>query len=81
MNKQQRQFASMRPGTQPAVKVLGPSYNDLAFALRVFKQSVKDSNKLEELRERRYYEKRSVKRRKKLDNAIFSEEQARKEFY
>ena len=40
-----------------------------------------DSNKLEELRERRYHEKRSAKRRKKLDNAIFFEEQARKEFY
>ena len=81
MNKQQRQFASISYGTEPAVKVLGPSYHDLLFALRTFKQSVKDSNKLEELRDRRYHEKRSAKRRKKMDNAIFFEEQARKEFY
>lgn len=79
MNKKQKQFDCIRPGTSPGIKVPGTSYHDLLYALRTFKQMVKDSDKLEELRERRYFQKPSAKRRKKLNDAIYFEKQARKD--
>mgnify|MGYP003114798840 CR=1 FL=1 len=50
------------------VKIHNP--NELEIALRIFKRSLKESGKLQELRERRYFQKPSAKKREMVDKAI-----------
>jgi len=57
------------PGIPGGVKVPGPTYGDLEKALKIFKRQIKDSEKLDEYKERRYFEGKSAKRVKKMDLA------------
>ena len=58
------------PGVPSGVKVPGNTPGDLEKALKIFKRQLKDTGKLEELRDRRYYEKPSAAKVKKMDKAI-----------
>lgn len=73
MTKQEKRFKSILPGGV-GIKVV-PTKNqpkgDIGQALRSFKKELKDSGKLEELAERRYYIPDSAKRREKMKRARF----------
>ena len=73
MTKQEKRFKSILPGGV-GIKVV-PTKNqpkgDIGQALRSFKKELKDSGKLEELAERRYYIPDSAKRREKMERARF----------
>ena len=73
MTKQEKRFKSILPGGV-GIKVV-PTKNqpkgDIEQALRSFKKELKDSGKLEELAERRYYIPDSAKRREKMKRARF----------
>tara|TARA_Y100001937_G_scaffold85233_1_gene115260 strand:+ start:98 stop:439 length:342 start_codon:yes stop_codon:yes gene_type:complete len=55
------------PGVPLGVKVLD---NDVERSLKIWKRQLKDSGKIMELKQRRYFEKPSSKRRKERDFAI-----------
>lgn len=57
------------PGVPGGVKVPGSTPGDLEKALKIFKRQIKDSGKLDEYKERRYFEGNSAKRVKKMDYA------------
>ena len=61
MNKKQKKELQKQNNTLMYVKVKD---NNIERALREFKKRVKNSNLLWELREREYYEKKSLKKRK-----------------
>jgi len=48
--------------------------SDIGFALRFWKRALKDSGKIEELKSRTRYQKKSQKRRIQKQNAIFLQE-------
>ena len=58
------------PGVPSGVKVPGTSPGDVEKALKIFKRQMKDTGTLEELRDRRYYEKPSKLKTIKLEKAI-----------
>ena len=80
MNKHEKRKKSILPGGA-GVKVV--SYKkknkygkieevaDIGHALRAFKKEVKESGKLEELRERRYFTPKSAKNREKMKRARY----------
>ncbi len=47
-----------------------PKPNELEIAMRIFKRQLKEEGKLQELRDRRYFEKKSAKKRVAKDKAI-----------
>lgn len=47
-----------------------PKKEELEIALRIFKRQLKEEGKLQELRDRRYFEKKSAKKRVMKDKAI-----------
>ena len=47
-----------------------PNPRELEIALRIFKRQLKEEGKLQELRDRRYFEKKSAKKRVEKDRAI-----------
>lgn len=57
------------PGVPGGVRVPGPTSGDLEKALKIFKRQLKDSEKLDEFKERRYFEGKSAKRVKMMDYA------------
>ena len=57
------------PGMPGAVRVPGPTYGDLEKALKIFKRQIKDSGKLDEFKDRQYFEGKSQKRVKMMDYA------------
>ncbi len=61
MNKKQKKELQKQNNTLMHVKVKD---NNIERALREFKKRVKNSNLLLELREREYYEKKSLKKRR-----------------
>ena len=58
------------PGIPSGVKVPGSSPGDIEKALKIFKRQMKDSGTMEELRDRRYYEKPSAKKTVKMEKAV-----------
>jgi small subunit ribosomal protein S21 len=71
MNKKQKQHQSIVPGQSTAVAVVGTTREDLAFALRLWKRKIKDSEVLEKTRDRKEFIKPSVRKRKQLQAAQF----------
>jgi ribosomal protein S21 len=71
MNKKQKQHQSIVPGHSTAVYVVGSAREDLAFALKIWKRKVKNSEVLEKTKDRKEFIKGSVKRRKQLQDAQF----------
>tara|TARA_R100000234_G_scaffold3253_1_gene2674 strand:- start:26350 stop:26691 length:342 start_codon:yes stop_codon:yes gene_type:complete len=47
-----------------------PRKEELEIAMRIFKRQLKEEGKLQELRDRRYFEKKSAKKRVEKDRAI-----------
>ena len=73
MNKREKRFKSILPGGV-GIKVVSTKNHprgDIGQALRSFKKELKDSGKLEELSERRYYIPDSAKNREKMKRARF----------
>ena len=71
MNKKQKQHQTIVPGHSLAVNVVGSAREDLAFALKIWKRKVKNSEVLEKTKDRKEFIKPSVKRRKQLQDAQF----------
>jgi len=71
MNKKQKQHQTIVSGNPLAVNVIGSAREDLAFALKVWKRKVKSSGILERIKDRKEFEKPSVRRRKQLQSAQF----------
>ena len=71
MNKKQKQHQTIVPGHSLAVNVVGSLREDLAFALKIWKRKVKNSEVLEKTKDRKEFIKPSVKRRKQLQDAQF----------
>jgi small subunit ribosomal protein S21 len=71
MNKKQKQHQSIVPGHAAAVNVVGTSREDLAFALRIWKRKIKDSEVLEKTKDRKEFIKPSVRKRKQIQDAQF----------
>ena len=74
MNIKERKIRSQRYGAF-GVNVLNVTdkLTDLNFALRVFKQDIKDSNILAEYKNRQEYIKPSERRKKMMDRAKYKE--------
>ena len=51
MNKKQKQHQSIVPGKALAVNVVGNTREDLAFALKIWKRKIKNSQILEKTRD------------------------------
>jgi ribosomal protein S21 len=71
MNKKQKQHQTNVPGNSLAVNVVGSLREDLAFALKIWKRKIKNSEVLEKTKDRKEFIKGSVKRRKQLQDAQF----------
>jgi small subunit ribosomal protein S21 len=71
MNKKQKQHQTIVPGNSLAVNVVGTAREDLAFALKVWKRKIKNSQVLEQTRDRKEFIKPSVVKRKQLIAAKF----------
>jgi small subunit ribosomal protein S21 len=71
MNKKQKQHQTIVPGHSLAVNVVGSLREDLAFALKIWKRKVKNSEVLEKTKDRKEFIKPSVKKRKQLQDAQF----------
>lgn len=68
MNLTSKKFQGIIPGTPNAVKV---NNGDISTALRVWKRQQKDSNIVQELFDKKYYKKKSVKRREQVELAKY----------
>jgi small subunit ribosomal protein S21 len=71
MSKKQKQHQTIVPGNCLAVNVVGTQREDLGFALKVWKRKVKNSGILERIKDRKEFEKPSVRKRKQLQAAQF----------
>jgi small subunit ribosomal protein S21 len=71
MSKKQKQHQTIVPGNSLAVNVVGTQREDLGFALKVWKRKVKNSGILERIKDRKEFEKPSVRKRKQLQSAQF----------
>ena len=71
MNKKTKRQKSILPGATGVrvVKTKGTPTGDINFALKLFKKELKQSGKLEELRERRYFIPKSAKKREQMKRA------------
>ena len=73
MNKHEKRKKSILPGAV-GVKVVASKHQpkgDIGYALRSFKKELKESGKLDEYKERRYYTPPSAKKREMMKRAIF----------
>lgn len=71
MNKKQKQHQSIVPGNAVAVSVVN---QDLSFALRTWKQRVKNSGVLEYVKENRTFIKPTTKRRNIVSKARYRQQ-------
>ena len=81
MNKKHKIWQSFIPGAALGADVVNvKTYDkkgkpaikgDVEFAIRFWKRALKDSGKLEDLKGKRYFQKKSDKRREQLANAKF----------
>ena len=74
MNKKMKRNKSILPGVEVGVRVVKTKQHprgDINFALRSFKKELKQSGKLTELRERRYFRKKSDIRREQIKRARY----------
>ncbi len=73
MNKKDKRQKSILPGATGVrvVKTKGNPKGDIGFALRLFKKELKESGKLQEIRDRRYFIPKSEKKRVQLERARY----------
>jgi small subunit ribosomal protein S21 len=71
MNKKQKQHQTIVAGNPLAVNVVGSAREDLAFALKIWKRKIKNSEILEKIKDRKEFIKPSVRRRKQIQDAQF----------
>ena len=74
MSKQSKHFKSIVPGASVAVKVSTTKQypkGDINFALKQFKRELKESGKMEDLKNRRHFTSKSEKRREELNCAKY----------
>ena len=76
MNKKHKIWQSHIPGHALGAAVVknprNPKDNgDVGFAIRFWKRALKDAGTLQELKERRFFKKKSTKRREQLANAKY----------
>ena len=74
MSKQSKHFKSIIPGSSVAVKVLSTKVypkGDINFALKAFKRELKESGKIQNLKDRRHYVSKSQKRKEEVDRAKY----------
>lgn len=71
MNKKQKQHQSIVPGNAAAVSVVN---QDLGYALRTWKQRVKNSGVLEYVKENRTFVKPTTKRRNIVSKARYRQQ-------
>ena len=74
MSKQSKHFKSIIPGASVAVKVLSTKVypkGDINFALKAFKRELKESGKIQNLKDRRHYVSKSQKRKEEVDRAKY----------
>ena len=71
MSKKQKQHQAIVPGNSMAVKVVGTSREDLAYAIKGWKRKVKNAGIVEETRDRKEFIKPSVKKRQQRQAAVF----------
>ena len=68
MNKKHKIWQSHIPGQPLGASVVK---GDVGFAIRFWKRALKDAGTMQELRERRYFKKKSSKRREQMDSAKY----------
>jgi len=76
MNKKHKIWQSHLPGHALGAAVVKNPKNpkdqgDIGFAIRFWKRALKDAGTLQELRDRRYFRKKSDRRREQMDNAKY----------
>lgn len=77
MNKRQKQFLSIVPGSTTAVRVVRVYDKlDLSFALRKWKKMLKDNGTIEALKERQQFEKPNATRTKQRERGKFLAQKA-----
>ena len=73
MNKKMKRQKSILPGAL-GVRVIKTKHHpkgDINFALRSFKKELKESGKMQELRDRRYFVPKSAKKREQMKRAKY----------
>ena len=76
MNKKHKIWQSFIPGVPLGAAVVKNPKNpkdkgDVGFAIRFWKRAMKDAGTLQELKDRRFFKKKSQKRREQLDSAKY----------
>ena len=74
MSKQSKHQKSIVPGAGVGIKVLSTKIypkGDINFALKMFKRELKESGKIQELKDRRHFISKSQKRREELNSAKY----------
>ena len=74
MSREDHSIKSIVPGNALAAKVQKSKRfpnGDINRAIGKWKRALKDAGTLQELRDRRYFKKKSTKRREQLDNAKY----------
>jgi ribosomal protein S21 len=74
MSKQSKHFKTIVPGSAVAVKVLSTKQypkGDINFALKQFKRELKESGKIENLKNRRHFVSKGQKRKEEIDRAKY----------
>jgi len=78
MNKKHKIWQSHIPGQPLGASVVK---GDVGFAIRFWKRALKDAGTLQELKERRYFKKKSTKRREQMDSAKYFQKLNSKQDY
>jgi|TARA_R110000824_G_scaffold393813_1_gene593199 ribosomal protein S21 len=88
MDKRLKIWQSYIPGSANGVAVVNSKFTDkngnersvpdIGFALRLWKETLKESGKMDELKSRTHYIKKSARRRVARDNAIYYLQEARR---
>ena len=76
MNKKHKIWQSHIPGQALGASVVKNPKNpkdkgDIGFAIRFWKRSLKDAGTLQELKDRRFFKKKSTKRREQMNSAKY----------
>ena len=74
MSKQSKHQKRIVPGAGVGIKVLSTKIypkGDINFALKMFKRELKESGKIQELKDRRHFISKSQKRREEINSAKY----------
>jgi ribosomal protein S21 len=77
MNKRQKQFESIQPGTPKSNRVVSVNGKpDISFALRKWKKMLKDNGTIEAVRQRQEFEKPNFTKRMQRERGKFLAQKA-----